>query len=72
MLQPGDGRREEDGMGKEALMWERADWNDQPPALTWAWALEGVWALTILSSLPLIPNIGLSVGRENQLSKPFL
>lgn len=24
-------------MGKEALMWEQADWNDRPPALTWSW-----------------------------------
>lgn len=32
------------------------------------WALYGVWALPILSSFPLIPNIGLSVGRKNPLS----
>lgn len=28
----------------------------------------GEWALPMLSSLPLIPNIGLSVERKNQLS----
>lgn len=52
-------------MGKEALMWEQADWNMMASSSNLGL---GDWAFPMLSSLPLIPNIGLSVERKNQLS----